>query len=327
MSQQQARSGKTSWLTFAAVLLPALALGGTYWFQPDWAAALTIFPAWLWPLLGFGSLYLWWRSTSWQVALVGLVAWLGFCLVSVDELPGLLRTLSRPPAGASLRIITINCAGGNLDVIQEALEQQPNVLLIQESPGREELEQLAAARGLEVVCGPDASVMARGKVERLLQAGLEQTYSVRCLVILPEGQRLEVISLRLFPATYRFDLWNPFCWRDQLRSRHGRRKQLELSLELPAARPANACLIIGGDFNAPARDAIFRLIPEDLQDAFAVAGRGWGDTIISDFPVHRIDAIWASKALEPVNCRADKLPSSDHRMVVADFNAVPNAAQ
>ncbi len=327
MSEEGKSQAGPSALAFVVILTPALGLGAIYWFQPDWAAALTIFPAWLWPLLGFGSLYLWWRSASWHVALVGLVAWLGFCLVSVDELPGLLRTLSRPPAGASLRIITINCAGGNLDVIEEALEQQPDVLLIQESPGREELEQLAAARGLEVVCGPDASVMGRGKIEQLLQAGLEQTYSVRCLVILPEGQRLEVISLRLFPATYRFDLWNPFCWRDQLRSRRGRRKQLELPLELPAVRPASASLIIGGDFNAPARDAIFRLMPEGLQDAFAVAGRGWGDTIISDFPVHRIDAIWASKALEPVNCTAVELPSSDHRMVVADFTVAPNAAQ
>ncbi len=92
----------------------------------------------------------------------------------------------------------------------------------------------------------------------------------------------------------------------------------ELAGFLNGAAP-DGPLLVGGDFNAPAGDAIYRLLRPRLRDAFAVAGRGWGNTALNDIPVSRIDQVWASDAFRPTAVTARRTAYSDHRMVVADL--------
>ena len=78
--------------------------------------------------------------------------------------------------------------------------------------------------------------------------------------------------------------------------------------------------IVGGDFNAPAGDAIFDLLTErGFRDAFTESGSGWPDTYPNNSPVLRIDHLWVNSQVTPVRTAAITTRHSDHRMVVSDF--------
>ncbi len=115
------------------------------------------------------------------------------------------------------------------------------------------------------------------------------------------------------------DLWAPDCWREQTENRRKRRKQLEAILAPLAGSSRKAPLILGGDFNAPPGDAIFRLLSPLARDAFVEAGRGWGNTIVNQFPVLRIDQIWIDGRLQATDAYAVATQHSDHRAVVCDL--------
>ena len=78
-------------------------------------------------------------------------------------------------------------------------------------------------------------------------------------------------------------------------------------------------MIVGGDFNAPQGDAVFRLLRPKLHDAFAEGGRGWGNTILNDVPVLRIDQFWVSETFRSDSVVARGTRNSDHRMVICDL--------
>jgi len=115
------------------------------------------------------------------------------------------------------------------------------------------------------------------------------------------------------------DLWSPRCWEAFRENRERRRRQLNKIAKYVATIPADRPLVFGGDFNCPPGDAVLRLLRPRLTDSFTVAGRGWGGTIINDWPAIRIDQIWTSRQLAAVAVVARKTRFSDHRMVVGDF--------
>jgi vancomycin resistance protein VanJ len=78
-------------------------------------------------------------------------------------------------------------------------------------------------------------------------------------------------------------------------------------------------LIVGGDFNAPAGDRIYRALPPRLRSTFRDGGKGWGNTVLNDFPIARIDQIWASDHFRTATVVARKTVNSDHRMVICDL--------
>jgi endonuclease/exonuclease/phosphatase (EEP) superfamily protein YafD len=135
-----------------------------------------------------------------------------------------------------------------------------------------------------------------------------------------DGTTLDVISLRLYPCPIRLDIWSRDCWRSYQANRVTRRRQLTAIAAYIATLPADTRLIVGGDFNCPPRDAVLSLLKPRLTDAFTVAGRGWGATIIELFgwPMIRIDQIWTCH-LQATNMFALATQFSDHHMVVADF--------
>jgi len=83
--------------------------------------------------------------------------------------------------------------------------------------------------------------------------------------------------------------------------------------------PPDTPIILGGDFNAPAGDAVLRLLRPRLHDAFREGGRGWGNTVLNDLPVLRFDQTWLSGDLRATRVHARKTQRSDHRMVVCDI--------
>jgi endonuclease/exonuclease/phosphatase (EEP) superfamily protein YafD len=96
---------------------------------------------------------------------------------------------------------------------------------------------------------------------------------------------------------------------------------MERAAVLLSALPADRPLIMGGDFNSPAGDAIFRLMPKRLHDSSREGGIGWSDTAFNHVPVLRVDQVWISDQLTAEAVVARETVNSDHRMVVCDLIA------
>lgn len=88
---------------------------------------------------------------------------------------------------------------------------------------------------------------------------------------------------------------------------------MERTAALLTALPSGQPIIMGGDFNSPAGDAVFRLIPARLHDSFREGGIGWGDTAFNHVPVLRVDQVWISDQL-----RADVVVARDGQLGPSD---------
>jgi endonuclease/exonuclease/phosphatase (EEP) superfamily protein YafD len=319
---------KVASLSLSALLCVALAL--CYGTRSDRCAAVTILPTWAWIAPGLVLATLAWsRRTRRAVVAVGLL-WIVYLLAFAEEAGSLVRLRAWPAAewqaararGRALRVVSLNCAGGSAEAAGEVATYQPDLVLLQESPGRREVERLArrlfGSQGAALV-GPDASLIARGSLAPApLAPGLRATF-VQARVRFACGIVAEVISLRLTPAIVRLDFWSPDCWREQTDNRRVRREQLRAVAARVAAQPPDTPLIVGGDFNAPAGDAIFRLFRPRLRDTFRESGLGWGDTILNEIPLQRIDQVWTSAPFHCTAVVARRTRASDHRMVICDL--------
>ncbi|EJL68651.1 endonuclease/exonuclease/phosphatase family protein [Chryseobacterium populi] len=80
-------------------------------------------------------------------------------------------------------------------------------------------------------------------------------------------------------------------------------------------------VILTGDFNAVPNSYEYYHLSEGLEDAFFKVGRGSGTSFHDyKFPL-RIDYIFTSKSIQPINYRVDRsVKLSDHYPVIADFN-------
>ena len=315
-------------LVGSGVLGIALAIVHTW--RPDPLAALTVAPPWAWLVPGLALTIFDLRSRRGWLVVGG---WLIFGLAFAGEPRGLARGLARrgtlapgagrPPEG-SIRVVSLNCAIGNPRAADEVAAYGPDIVLLQESPGRAEVERLARAWfGAEagVVAGPDAALVVRGRAEAADLPAAIRGYFVQARVVLARGPEVEVVSTRLVPAVFRLDLWSPDCWREQAANRRQRRRQARAIADRVRACPVP--VIVGGDMNAPPGDGALREFGPGLADAFDAAGLGWGDTIIDEAPFLRIDQVWAGPALRPLAVTAHRTIHSDHRLVVCDLAAPP----
>lgn len=310
--------------------LLCLGVAVCYHLRPDALAALTVFPVWGWFGLGMVLMGLGWRRGHVAVRWVGAL-WVFFLLGLAEEPRSLARTLWPVAAvekGRGVRVVSLNCSAGDPLAAAEVAQWKPDVVLLQESPSRSDVEKLTRRLFGEeggFVWGVDGSIVARGEVtERVLSPYLAGTF-VQAGVRLPsgdglgKGREIEVLSLRLITPPFRFDWWSGAGRKAYRAHRELQREQMNgVRARLLDIEPERA-VVLGGDFNAPQGDAIFEVLRPRLRDSFARAGRGWGNTIINEFAVLRIDQIWASTQLQPREVRAYRTQNSDHRAVVADF--------
>jgi hypothetical protein len=288
-----------------------------YAFLWDAVAPLTLLPQWLWTIVGLSTAYLSRRAwphpwLSWT--LIGL--WLVTTLAFSDNLRSLARgSIRQEPTLANLRVITLNCAG-NSNALADVVQRKPNLVLLQEIPSREAIAQFAhdcfGDQGT-FIAGWDCAIVAPAPIQQLDNHNPPQ--HIRGVVHFDGVGPVEVTSLRLVPPEARLDLWNPDAWKACTDNRRLRRAQLAEAL-----RPHKDSVlpqIVGGDFNAPVSDNIYRRL-RGFRDAHRDAGRGWGNTAIAQFPIARPDQI-RSQGFKATACRARTTPHSDHRMVVADL--------
>lgn len=279
-----------------------------YWWRPCWAAALAIFPAWMWLVLWPLALPVV-RSSLFVVV---SISWLIFGLFQVEEWQSVLRTfLPKEEHHGGLRVTTINCSG-SIESLKDAFTEQPDIILVQESPGRLQIENwLKEKPGYAFLYGFDTSIIARGT---LSESGDTMFYKAGTAEI--DERTFFIVSLRLLTSSPRIDLWSPDCWRAQCQTRE---RQLEQMTQIAEILPSDAILILGGDFNVPQRDKVFSAIRDKTADTFKTGGRGWCNTILVDYPMLRIDQIWTSPALVCVDAYARKCRKTDHKLYTAEL--------
>ncbi len=293
--------------------IPLLLMGLAYLLRPDWSYALTIWPAMVWvvPGLLLASLS---KRLRWAVVL----GWLAFALVFVEDIHSGLRTILPSPRRA-IRVVSLNCAGGLVEAAREVTSYRPDIVLLQESPGRAEVEALAKelyGEGGTTLVGPDAAILSRCSLTPLRLPRTTHNFVVADVQIGKE--RFRIVSLRLAPPTLRFDLLNADAWRDYAANKTRRRQEVrEMLATLRNLGPMAD--IAGGDFNTPPDHQILGQLGPELQDSFAQAGRGYGSTAVNPWPLVRIDQVWSGPRLVPVSTTAHNTVNSDHRLVVADF--------
>jgi vancomycin resistance protein VanJ len=316
------------WVPPVASCLLCVALAVCYLTRCDVCAAVTIIPVWAWCAPGSLLAALGLRRHGNHGVAVVLGTWLIYLMAFAEEPRSIARATlpwgrtfqtTRPTAG-TLRVISLNCAVGSRLAAAEVAPYRPDIVLLQESPGRREVEDLAhklfGAEG-GVVYGVDASLIVHGRADAAELPPPLRGYFVQARVTLTTGLELEVVSTRLRPAVFRLDLWSSDCWREQAGNRRGRREELRAIAQRIAS--SRLPVLVGGDFNAPQGDAVFRVLRPMLHDVFAEAGLGWGNTILNDVPVLRIDQLWASRQLRARAVVARPTRNSDHRMVIGDL--------
>jgi len=313
---------------FSAVLCANVALA--YWFQPDALAAVTLVPIWFWLVPAMVLARLGYERNRRVLVGAVLLSWLLVGLVGDGEFHYLLGLRgSADPSwsaarcqGRALRVVTLNCRMGNAAAAAEVADYDPDIVLLQESPGRGQVEQLAHAlfgpEG-EILWSADTSILARGRVVPVPNP--PAAHFVRANVILVDGFEADVVCLRLNPPVSRLDFWSPGFWRDHRDNRIRHRKELQDIASALAPRVGATHVIVGGDFNAPAGDGAFEPLVPRYHDTFREGGRGWGKTGTNDFPLFRVDQIWTSRGLCAEAVVARKTKHSDHRLVVCDLMA------
>lgn len=318
------------WIPLAASLALLTAMAVCYAARPDGCAAVTVFPPWVWPVPGLGLAAFHLRGPGRRWGWAAVAAWAAFGLGFADEPRSLARGLIRAgrpwradrAPGGTVRVVSLNCAIGSRPAADEVAAYHPDVVLLQESPNRPAVEDLARrlfGADAGVAYGVDASLIVRGRAVAADLTPAERGYLVQAWVTLAgSGREVEVVSTRLVPTVFRFDLWAPDCWREQAANRRARRDQLRaIARRVGAARVP---VLVGGDFNAPQGDGAMDVLRPKLRDAFDAAGLGWGNTIVNDVPALRIDQVWVGRGIRPDAVVARRTRNSDHRMVICDLS-------
>lgn len=317
---------RTIALTVSAVL--CLAVAACYWLQPDWLVAATLVPAWCWLLPAFVLVRLGFNRKQWRLSAATLVLWLAFTTVFVPEARSLLRFGGSATAewnaahdrGRVLRVVSLNCRIGNAKAAAEVAQYDPDIVLLQESPNQDALEEVArelfGADG-EAIWDFDTSILARGRIDP--RTVHRSPHFIHAAVKLSSGLDVDVVSVRLNPPVFRLDFWMPGFWREHRNNRVKHRRQIQEVMNTLDERAARSRLIVGGDFNAPAGDGALSPLRSQLSDTFQAAGRGWGNTGTNRFPLFRVDQIWASRDFRAESTIAHRTVHSDHRLVVCDL--------
>lgn len=299
--------------------------------QPDRFAAFTVLPIWLWGGLGLVLTIAAYYFLRAPLSLVMTGVWAVTLFVGADEARGLANLGHESPAigrskpwqgNETIRVITLNCATGRFgDVSSDLAAWQPDIVLLQEvfpHQLRTIADALYQGRG-DYRFSETNGIITRWKILREVRVPNRRSQQVT--IEMPGGNPLEVVNLHLSSAATNLRFWDRATWREHRVNRALRIEELVTTREIleQTTSLTGTPVLLGGDFNAPATDVIHRHLPADLEDAFARAGTGWGNTFQRRFPILRIDVLRSSPFLEAVRSMAHPTRKSDHRMVIADF--------
>jgi endonuclease/exonuclease/phosphatase (EEP) superfamily protein YafD len=304
----------------------------------DKVAAITIFPLWAWAagallVCLIGSLIFRGRTYKW-IALIWVLA----VVFGADESKFLLRwNREKPLPGPAqafegkkvLRVVSLNCKNMSAVTPEELLPWKPDIVLLQEAPYPQDIANLVKKlwpQGQATHVGAYAcAVLSRGRLQPLNAPQSPRVpsnfYTTLPTVLEIDGKHMHVVCVHLQGAVTDLTLHRPETWRKHAANRRSRRFEI---LDVRTRLAINhwfqqGPVLIGGDFNAPAGDAVFRELGAELKNAFDEVGSGWPNTYPNQSPLVRIDHIYSNAALKPVRAAQVPTTNSDHRMLICDF--------
>jgi vancomycin resistance protein VanJ len=296
-----------------------------YVVEPDACAAVTVWPPWVWAAPGLVLTLIGCRGRGRRVLLVACCAWLAYLVILCEEPKSVLlgpvwaHSAADVPRSRVLRVVSVNCAGGSAAAAGEVAALHPDVVLLQESPSKGDVEALGRrlfGRRAGVAWGVDCSILADGKLKDgsdVPPCANAARLKLRC------GVEVELMSIRLTPPVFDTNVWAPRYWREQAALRRVHGDELSEVGHWLDEHASAAPIIAGGDLNAPGWDGALKELPSRLRDTFTERGIGWGNTVLNEMPVLRFDQIRASREFRVLAVRAYRTKHSDHRMVVCDL--------
>ncbi len=327
---------RIGWLLIGASLALHFLTVVAFARQPDVLAAYTVMPIWVWGGMGLllsGGAYLLFRA---PLSLIVTAVWALTLLLGADEARVIANLGTQAPEPGRpdpiegrrpIRVITLNAARFRYgDPSQDLAEWRPDIVILQEASGyrvKSVADQLYSGNG-DYRSFSLNGVATRWKITREVRNPDPrfQYFNHNVTVELPDGRTIEVANLHLSSAATDLRLWRPDCWRTHRTNRRQRGVEMAVALgilrdttDFPGVQP----VILAGDFNAPPGDPVQRQLDRDFEDAFLVAGTGWGNTFQRRIPVLRLDQIHTTRHFTPVRCRVVTTRHSDHRFVVADL--------
>lgn len=308
-------------------LLVAITIFAVHWFQFDSLAPVTLVPPWLWLVPAFLLTAVSSKGISRAFLLGIIIAWSIFFVLFAEEARSLVR-LGRPtlsvdgPEKGGIRVASLNCNVGKVQAALEVGQFNPDIVLLQESPGADRASEIGAALfgdNASFVDGGDAAIIVNGMLEPSTVDG--SRHFVHAVATLNGGQVIDIVSLRLSPPVFRMDFWETGFWEDHRKTRKKHRSQLQAVMDYLEQHQVTPNLIIGGDFNMVGNDSAFSPFA-GLSDTFKEAGVGWCNTGTNDYPLFRVDQIWTSNGFVCNVMKAYQTENSDHRMIFADVQVV-----
>lgn len=295
--------------------------------QPDILAAITLVPPWCWVVVGVLMAIIGFQRAGKRWSLLAIALWSIFAGVFVDETQGLWRWAARtidPPSAKesdsdSLRVISLNCAG-NAQAAIELKQYSPDVVLLQESPSRDQVAALTESLFGEsgnFLHKTDTAILVRGSL--LDQTPSDVNHFAHATARLASGREVDLVSLRLAPPVFRVDFWVAGFWTDHRDRRVEHREQIRQVVSQLEDRPKKRTAILGGDFNTTPIDLTLNELRAHAFDTFRAAGQGFGNTGTNQYPLFRVDQIWASRDIDAVSATARRSTHSDHRMVISEL--------
>lgn len=234
-----------------------------------------------------------------------------------------------------VRIVTLNAADSrrvayDLPALLEIW--QPDIVALQEC-GRNVAPVVWATRGwYRQIAGRGLCLLSRYPIERVElmdRSALEDVraassiggagYVVRYTLRLPGGV-VRLTNLHLETPRKGFEA----AMRGSLRGLSGNTqlRRIESRLARRWAEGAGGPLLVVGDFNTPVESRIFQAHWGDFDDAFSVAGTGFGYTKYNGWIRARIDHVLAGDGWRVDRARVGRDAYSDHRPLIVDLTLV-----
>ena len=299
--------------------------------QPDRLAAFTVLPLWFWGVIGLSIAVTALLLLRASLSLILSFIWILTIFVGSDEAKVLSNIGTRAPIkGGSatisgspiIRVLTLNCKNfteGN--PTNDILAWNADIILLQEIHPyfvKGICDKAYQDKGFYRV-HHSSGIISRWPIKR--DGRIDQFRDHQCTIQTPYGSTIEVMNVHLGTAATDARLWLRECWRTHKNNRLFRRNELGAILQTldTTASPIKNAVIIGGDYNAPAQDATYRLMDRDYQDAYLQAGCGWSNTFPRSLPMMRLDHIYISSQLKCVRATAETVTNSDHRILVTDL--------
>lgn len=306
MSERLARRRKqmvVALCVFIAALAAVYILVGDTTIWGEW---LSVAPPIVWGVLLLPSAV---RLRSWV-----LLAFIVSFLVLASEWPQTRTTAA--PAVPTVRVVTWNIGAGNVGWAEPVKELQPDIVLVQESTKPALIDD--GSRWYGTI---DPGTLSRFPTEVLPTERVGPWTEPQLLLMEIHGRNILVANVRLMLPSVVIQLVDPLNEKpiENYRSRVGQYEKLASLLRSTATQRRVDGVILGGDFNIPAKMPSLKPLRSFLRDAWSDAGSGWGPTVPEFLPLSRVDQIWLSPEIRPISVRTAKIERSDHRAVVADL--------